>query len=309
MISTTRFAALLSLALPFASANISFNSSFTYPGANSSYADFTITSSVGLSDSCVTAYAQSIPCDESLISGLDQSGNGPSEADKFSNTTLNALCTTQCIDGLVKWRDSVRSDCSSADVQKLDQKYSRYQDYGEGNGEGLMILEMAIQTNISLIDMLYWPTCIKDLNTGVFCYLDEDSSSGADWASSNDTENTPEIISTFCNSSCATQISVFTWDVTGKIYGTQDINIGDATKLCPKLDTSKFPFMESTNSSSSSSSSSSGNTTTTTGGTNSTRSNGTTIVGKGAAGVLRVESLVWGLSSTVVAVVVGLGML
>lgn len=144
-------------------------------------------------------------------------------------------------------------------------------------------------------------------NNGTFCYLGDDIND-SEWASPNATDNTPDVISAFCGSSCMTQISVLTWDIIGKVYGDDEINIGDATKLCPKLDTSKFPFLNS-NTSSSSSSNSGNSTTTGVSGSNSTSSNGTIVQHDNAAGALKAGSLMWGLGSTVVAIVVGFGML
>lgn len=154
MISTpTRLAALLSLALPLASATFSFNASFTYPGSSEPYIDFTIPGNAGISDACSTAYAKPVPCDEWLIKGLDQSGDGPSEDGKFEKSTLDALCTTQCLDGLLEWQDAIRADCTKADIDAAVK----------ADSAGSEILITVSQPDMPIVEMLYWPTCLKDL--------------------------------------------------------------------------------------------------------------------------------------------------
>lgn len=154
MISTpTRLAALLSLALPLASATFSFNTSFTYPNSSEPYIDFTIPGNAGISDACSTAYAKPVPCDEWLIKGLDQSGDGPSEDEKFEKSTLDALCTTQCLDGLLEWQDAIRADCTKADIDAA----------GKDGSAGSVVLTSVSQPDMPIVEMLYWPTCLKDL--------------------------------------------------------------------------------------------------------------------------------------------------
>jgi len=66
---------------------------------------------------------------------------------------------------------------------------------------------------------------------------------------SNDSENTPEIIDSFCKDNCKTQFSLILWFVTKSIFNTTEgVNVADARKVCKELDTSKYPFLKDVNS-------------------------------------------------------------
>lgn len=151
--TTTRLALLLTTLAPFATATISFNSTFPL----SEPVDLSLPSSLGISSSCISAYAADIPCSDWLILGLDQSGE--SEDDKFSNSTLEGLCTTECWSGLVSWRDEVKATCSADEVSNANETM-----YEEGTVyyQGLVILAGAMNGDAGL-EYLYWPTCIRDL--------------------------------------------------------------------------------------------------------------------------------------------------
>jgi len=129
-------------------------------------------------------------------------------------------------------------------------------------------------------------------------------------ASSNDSENTPEIIDAFCKNNCATQGSVFIWVVSESMFNdTRGINIADARKVCKGLDTSKYPFLKDLSAGGSSSSSGSSGSSGSGAGasTNSTGGNGTGTGTKNDG--VRVGGAVGLLASVALAavVVVGLG--
>jgi len=243
-----------------------------------SYLDGSLRAGV-VSSACETAYAQEISCDDSLYKVFNQNSDSSSnEADKFSNSTLNSLCTDICLKGLQKWRDDVRRECSPNDFKEGSEKET---------GAGLTIIAQVMDVNKKVVEYLYWSTCTRDLDTGAFCFteLEEEDT---EFASSNDAENTPEIIDAFCKSSCMVQMSLYAWDILSSIAGgfTDTINIGDARKLCKGLDTSKFPYYKNSSSSSGngSSSSSSSDSTTTSRNGNGTGGSGTGGSSSGAVG-------------------------
>ncbi|RPB01361.1 hypothetical protein L873DRAFT_1803930 [Choiromyces venosus 120613-1] len=287
MITPTLLTLLLASASTVA-ATISYNSTLTHPGDHEPWFSGSIPSSA-LSASCGSAYAQDLPCDEWLLKAFDQSSG---EGDKFSNATLNALCTDTCILGLQKWRDDVRKSCTASDA-------------GRGSTVGQQAIRALLDTKQMFVQYLYWPTCMRDLKTGTLCYANKTNSDVT--ASSDDGENTPEIISDFCANNCQTQASVLTWVVSQSMYNdTNDINIADARKVCNKLDTSAYPFLKDVSAGGSSSSSSSsgagggaaGNSTT---GTGSGRGNGTAGAGVRNAGVKAVGGNIGLLASAALA--------
>ncbi|CAZ81361.1 unnamed protein product [Tuber melanosporum] len=283
----TVFLTLLGTAT-LATATISYNSTLTHPGDDEPWFDGSIPAT-SISESCGSAYAQDLPCDEWLLNAFNHES---SEEEKFNNSTLKALCTDTCILGLQKWRDDVRKSCTDKDV-------------GRKASIGQQTIASLIDTKIMFVQYLYWPTCMKDLKKGTLCYAD--GSNGMYTASSDDTENTPEVIDAFCKNNCQTQASVFTWVVGETVFNdTADINIADARKICKGLDTSGYPFLKDSSATggSSSSSSSSG----AVGAANSTGGNGTEADTKNDG--VRVGGSV-GLLTTLVlgAVMVGLGSL
>lgn len=221
-------ATLLTLlsAATLATATINYNSTLTHQGAKEPWFDGSIPAT-SLSESCGKAYAQDLPCDEWLLKVFD---NDSEEGEKFSNSTLKALCTDTCLLALQKWRDDVRKSCTDKDV-------------GRKSTVGQQTISSLLDTKKMFIQYLYWPTCMKDLKTGTLCYADESNMDSP--ASSKDSENTPEIIDAFCKNNCETQASVFTWVIGESTFNsTQEINIADARKVCKGLDTSKYPFLK-----------------------------------------------------------------
>jgi len=144
MISATLLT-LLSVAT-LATATINYNSSLTFPGSDSSF-DGTIPA-ISLSESCGRAYAQDIPCDKWLLTGLDENA---SKAEVFSDDTLKAVCIDTCLRGLQKWRDDVRKSCTDKDV-------------GSEDTFGLVTLSLLLNPQEYFIETLYWTYCIKDLS-------------------------------------------------------------------------------------------------------------------------------------------------
>ncbi|PWW75936.1 hypothetical protein C7212DRAFT_193382 [Tuber magnatum] len=282
-------AALLTLlgAATLVSATISYNSTLTHPGDDEPWFDGS-TPATSISESCGKAYAQDLPCDEWLLRALDHEA---SEDEKLNNDTLKALCTDACLLGLQKWRDDVRKSCTDKDV-------------GTRLTLGQEAISSLLDAKQMFIQYLYWPTCMKDLKTATLCYAgagDDDSGSAA---SSDDSENTPEIIDAFCKNNCRTQASVFTWVVLESMFNdTSDINVPDARKVCKGLDSSAYPFLKDLSAAGGSSSGSSSGS----GAGNSAGGNGT---GSDAEnGGARVGGSVGFLASVVLAavVVVGLG--
>jgi hypothetical protein len=164
MVSRALLALLASVSLASA---FSLNRTLTNNGEDMSYLDGSIRAGV-VSSACETAYAQEIPCDDSLLSVFDQNSDSSSnEADKFSNSTLNALCTDTCLKGLQKWRDDVRRECSPNDFKEGSEKET---------STGLTIIAQIMDVNKKMVEYLYWPTCTRDLYVlfipfSVFFYL------------------------------------------------------------------------------------------------------------------------------------------
>jgi len=143
-------ATLLTLlsAATLATATISYNSTLTHPGDKESWFDGSVPAT-SLSESCGRAYAQDIPCDEWLLKA--SSDNDASEAEKFNNATLKAVCTDTCLQGLQKWRDDVRKSCTDKDE-------------GSKNTIGLHAISSLRDTKMMFIESLYWSYCAKDLS-------------------------------------------------------------------------------------------------------------------------------------------------
>ncbi|KAG0633712.1 hypothetical protein HOY80DRAFT_591714 [Tuber brumale] len=280
----TAFLALLGAAT-LATATISYNSTLMRPGDREPWFDGSIPAT-SISESCGSAYAQDLPCDEWLLNAFNYES---SEEEKFNNSTLKALCTDTCLLGLQEWRDDVRKSCTDKDV-------------GRKSSIGQQTIASLIDTKMMFVQYLYWPTCMKDLKKGTLCYADD--SNDMFTASSNDTENTPEMIDAFCKNNCQTQASVFTWVVGETMFNdTQGINIADARKICKGLDTSGYPFLKDLSTAGGSSSGSSPGSAG--GAANSTGGNGTEADTKNDSA--RVGGSV-GLLTTLVLVVVVVGL-
>jgi hypothetical protein len=137
------------------SASFTFNSTFSHPSDSGPWFEGAIPAASNVTTACATAYAQQVPCDEWIIKAFDQnSDSSPTEKDKFSNATLNALCTDACLAGLQKWRDDVREACTSEDVKSARTALARY---------AAEFLSYLLDTSKKYIENLYWPTCIRDL--------------------------------------------------------------------------------------------------------------------------------------------------
>ncbi|CUS07665.1 unnamed protein product [Tuber aestivum] len=284
--------ALLTLlgAATLVTATINYNSTLTHPGDDEPWFDGSIPAT-SVSESCGRAYAQDLPCDEWLLKALfDNSGS--SEKEKFANSTLKALCTDTCLLGLQKWRDDVRKSCTDKDVSVRGTI-------------GQQAISSLLDTKWMFIQYLYWPTCMKDLKTGALCHAGDNSDESSP-ASSDDSENTPEIIDAFCKDNCQTQASLFTWVVSQSMFNdTSDINIADARKICKGLDSSAYPFLKDLSAagdSSPGSSSGSG----AGGAANSTGGNGTSSDAEN--GGVRVGGRVGLLASVILAAVVVAGL-
>ena len=145
MISATLLTLLSAATL--ATATINYNSTLTHSGDKEPWFDGSIPAT-SISASCGSAYAQDLPCDEWLLKAFD---NDSSEAEKFSNNTLKALCTDTCLLGLQKWRDDVRKSCTDKDV-------------GRKSTVGQQTISSLLDTKQMFIQYLYWPTCLKDLS-------------------------------------------------------------------------------------------------------------------------------------------------
>jgi len=130
-----------------ATATTNYNSTLTDPGDDSPWFDGSIPAT-SLSESCGRAYAQDIPCDESLLKGLDANA---SLDEMYSNGTLKAVCTDTCLQGLQKWRDDIRKSCTDKDA-------------GSKDTPGLLALSSLLSPGAPLVGSLYWSYCIKDLS-------------------------------------------------------------------------------------------------------------------------------------------------
>lgn len=152
--TTTRLAALAALLLPLASATLSFNTSIaSYDGSKT---DFSIPHSWGISDACAAAYAAEIPCDGSLTN--------PS-VNETLNSTLEKLCTNECIDGFRKWRDDIRAECSTADIKAAASKlHNAGGSILDSDGpEGALMLTSIANESFPMVEYMYWQACTRDL--------------------------------------------------------------------------------------------------------------------------------------------------
>ncbi|KAL7272000.1 hypothetical protein RUND412_005204 [Rhizina undulata] len=244
MIATIRQLSLVAFMLPaLASATISFNSTIVFPAKDSDSVDFTYsgvidTKVLSILSSCAKAYARDVPCDKWLIQSTDAKGDSYSESDIYNNATLKTLCTDECIAGLYQWRDNIRSSCSTEDVANANAAFKI-----AGNMASAMISYVA-NTTVPAVEFLYYPLCLKDLDTGAFCAAETEIPDDVYF----DTES--------CNNSCLTQTATFYWTIYASVMGTDNINIGNIRTLCPDVDINTFPFLKSVSSSSSSSRSS-----------------------------------------------------
>ena len=148
MISVTLLTLLSTATLT--TATISYNSTLAHSGDKEPWFDGSIPAA-SISESCGSAYAQDLPCDEWLLKAFD---NDSSEEEKFSNSTLKALCTDTCLLGLQKWRDDVRKSCTDKDV-------------GRKSTVGQMTISSLLDTKQMFIQNLYWSTCMKDLSVSL----------------------------------------------------------------------------------------------------------------------------------------------
>ena len=144
MISVTLLTLLSTATL--ATATISYNSTLAHSGDKEPWFDGSIPAA-SIYESCGSAYARDLPCDEWLLKAFD---NDSSEEEKFSNSTLKALCTDTCLLGLQKWRDDVRKSCTDKDA-------------GRKSIVGQMTISSLLDTKQMFIQSLYWSICMKDL--------------------------------------------------------------------------------------------------------------------------------------------------
>ena len=82
------------------------------------------------------------------------------------------------------------------------------------------------------------------------------------------------MIAAFCKDNCLTQLSVFAWTILASILDHPEVDVADARKVCPGLDTSRYPFLKDT-SNTTTSTNGGGNSGTSGNSTNSGNSSGT----------------------------------
>ncbi|KAL7274609.1 hypothetical protein RUND412_002489, partial [Rhizina undulata] len=252
-----QFPFMVALILPaLASATISFNSTIIFPAKDSSSENFIYsgvidTEILSISRSCAEAYARVVPCNKWLIQSMDHDNDHSySENDVYNKATLTTLCTDECIAGLEEWRDNIRSNCSTEDVANANAAASNNGDMASA------LISYVVNTTMLAVEFLYYPMCLKDLHTGAFCSAEADTANKVYFDSTDDLNATD--IAEWCNSSCLTQTATFYWTAYASVMGTDDINIGNLTNLCPDVDINAFPFLKSVLSSSTSSPRSSG---------------------------------------------------
>lgn len=147
--TTTRLATLATLLLPLVSATFSFNTSI----ADGSY-DYSISPSWGVSGPCTTAYSADIPCENSLV---EQSSVTPEDRPAF--------CTDKCLDGLRKWRDSVREKCTTADIKAATSQLNETGTtlFDSEGPVGAQVLASVADPKLPVVEALYFVYCLKDL--------------------------------------------------------------------------------------------------------------------------------------------------
>ncbi|RPB14596.1 hypothetical protein P167DRAFT_604038 [Morchella conica CCBAS932] len=205
--------------LPFLLLPLLTSAEFIFPADNT----------IPPNSTCSTTYTRPLQCSPDLLSLID---NTTDVSIRFAPTLLTSTCTSECYNALTQWTGDILRECTNA--TSASSSYS-------SPGSGTSTLQKILNPKTQWLETAWFATCLTDLTlpTHPFCTTYNTTTKSLTRLYNPALMSSLNTTTTFCNSSCAVQTSIYLHETSA-----QKPNVLDPRQVCPGLDTRPFSFPE-----------------------------------------------------------------